>query len=101
MSEVLPFAEHAEAYRKAGFWPRPVQPGTKRPPMKTWEKPDPEWTLGELNMWTDRYGHMGLGAVMGSPFQTAPNWVLSTSIATNMHASQQPFFEIKPARVLA
>lgn len=62
------FATFALRYRQAGLWARPVRLGTKRPPMKEWERPDPEWTLGELNGWTDRYGHMGLGVVTGSPF---------------------------------
>jgi hypothetical protein len=62
------FAELAPEYRKAGYWPRPVRPGTKACPLKKWNIPDPERTLGELDGWLDTYGHWGLGLALGSPF---------------------------------
>jgi hypothetical protein len=62
------FAGTAPSYRKAGFWPRPVQPGTKACPLKKWNVPDPERTLGELAGWLNTYGHWGIGVVLGSPF---------------------------------
>src|SRR5690606_3304363 len=62
------FGDLALLYRNAGFWPRPVQPGTKMPPFKKWNTPDPERTLGELDGWAETYAHWGIGVVLGSPF---------------------------------
>lgn len=62
------FGELAPLYRKAGFWPRPVRPGTKNCPFQKWNTPDPERKLGELDGWLETHGHWGIGLVLGSPF---------------------------------
>jgi Bifunctional DNA primase/polymerase, N-terminal len=62
------FATHAHSYRTAGFWPRPVKPGTKACAIKNWNIPDPERKLGELDHWLEAYGHWGIGVVLGSSF---------------------------------
>jgi hypothetical protein len=62
------FGDLAPLYRKAGFWPRPVRPGTKACPLKKWNIPDPERKLGELDGWLEQFGHCGIGLVLGSPF---------------------------------
>lgn len=62
------FAKLAPLYRKAGFWPRPVRPGTKAPPFTKWNVPDPERELGELEGWLKTHGNCGIGLVLGSPF---------------------------------
>ncbi|MFQ0812714.1 hypothetical protein AVM02_00780 [Brucella anthropi] len=62
------FAELAPLYRSAGFWPRPVRPGTKAPPFRQWNVPDPERKLGELEGWLKKHGTCGIGLVLGSPF---------------------------------
>lgn len=61
------FAKLAPLYRKAGFWPRPVRPGTKAPPFQKWNVPDPERKLGELEGWLKTCGTCGIGLVLGSP----------------------------------
>ena len=67
MSDVGPFAALAPRYRELGYWPRPVAPGTKAPPMKGWQRPDTELASGVLADWLARYGACGIGLVMGSP----------------------------------
>jgi len=62
------FGDAAPLYRNAGFWPRPVRPGTKACPIKKWNVPDPERKLGELDGWLEQFGHCGIGLVLGSPF---------------------------------
>ena len=62
------FREHAPSYRKAGFWPRPIKPGTKACHIQKWETPDPERKLGELDSWIETYVHWGIGLLLGSPF---------------------------------
>ena len=67
-SPVNIFAENVQAYREAGFWPRPVVLGQKRPPMKNWQLPDGEFSSSDLKRWEVEYSKLGIGAVMGSPF---------------------------------
>lgn len=55
------FGDHAQLYRKAGFWPRPVRPGTKACPLRKWNIPDPERKLGELDGWLESHDNWGLG----------------------------------------
>lgn len=62
------FGDLAPRYREAGFWPRPVCPGTKACPFKKWNIPDPERKLGELDGWLEQYATWGIGVVLGSPF---------------------------------
>ena len=62
------FGDLAPLYRKGGFWPRPVGPGTKACPLKKWNIPDPERKLGELDSWLQHFNHYGIGLVLGSPF---------------------------------
>lgn len=62
------FGEFAPLYRKAGFWPRPVRPGSKACPFPKWNVPDPERKLGELDSWLESHGNWGIGLVLGSPF---------------------------------
>lgn len=62
------FADFAQAYRDAGYYPRPVAPGTKAPPIKGWNKPDPELADRYCDDWIKRYGDHGIGLVTGSVF---------------------------------
>lgn len=62
------FAEYAQAYRDAGFWPRPVVLGEKRPPMKNWQLPDADTPLEAFRRWLREYANLGIGVVMGSVF---------------------------------
>lgn len=62
------FGHFGPLYRQMNYWARPVRPGTKAPPFKKWNIPDPERTLGELNGWIDTYHDWGIGIVLGSPF---------------------------------
>jgi hypothetical protein len=43
------FREYARLYRDAGYWPRPVKPGTKAPLGQKWQIPDPDRTQRELD----------------------------------------------------
>jgi hypothetical protein len=45
------FAEWAEAYRAAGYWPRPVSPSSKACHAPDWQKPDPELAPTTLAAW--------------------------------------------------
>lgn len=62
------FANNVQAYRDAGFWPRPVVLGEKRPPMKNWQLPDTGVSQETLRRWTSDYAEMGIGLVTGSLF---------------------------------
>lgn len=61
------FMTEAPRYRGAGFWPRPVQLGSKACKIKGWPRPDPEIGEAELGRWTAEYGGQGVGVLMGSP----------------------------------
>jgi hypothetical protein len=62
------FAELATAYRSAGFWARPVSPGSKACHVRDWQKPDPELPPVTLCAWLGTHAHFGIGLLMGSPF---------------------------------
>jgi Bifunctional DNA primase/polymerase, N-terminal len=69
MSEAsLIFADWAPLYRNQGFWPRPILPNTKACHLAGWQKPDVEIPTEELASWLTKYGHLGVGLLMGSPF---------------------------------
>lgn len=67
-SPVNIFAENAQIYQEAGFWPRPVVLGEKRPPMKNWQVSDAEISPAAFRRWLSDYAGMGIGVVMGSLF---------------------------------
>jgi hypothetical protein len=62
------FAEWAPVYRERGFWPRPISPNTKACRVPKWQRPDSEIPVAELASWPTKYGHLGIGLLMGSPF---------------------------------
>jgi hypothetical protein len=62
------FAEHVEAYRAKGFWPRPIKPGTKACKVSNWQRSDTEIAPGELRGWNEKYAAYGIGLCLGSPF---------------------------------
>jgi hypothetical protein len=62
------FADWAPVYRQRGYWPRPVSPRTKACKIKDWQKPDLELPSTALASWLTKYGHLGIGLLMGSPF---------------------------------
>jgi hypothetical protein len=62
------FAEWADVYRNRGFWPRPITLGDKACHLAGWQKPDVEIPTEELASWLTKYGHLGVGLLMGSPF---------------------------------
>lgn len=63
------FSKWAPLYRAAGFWPRPILPGTKGCFIRSWPRPDPEIPPAEFGRWSWDYGACGIGLVMGSPFE--------------------------------
>jgi Bifunctional DNA primase/polymerase, N-terminal len=63
-----PFADWAGVYRRCGYWPRPINPGTKACHVREWQKPDPEIALEVRERWLNDQGHYGIGLLMGSPF---------------------------------
>ena len=63
-----PFADWAGLYRERGFWPRPITLGTKAPHIPGWQRPDHEIAPADLASWPTKYGHLGIGLLMGSPF---------------------------------
>lgn len=62
------FADNVQAYRDGGFWPRPVIPGDKRPPVKNWQQSDSEILPSALQRWVASYPAFGIGVVTGSLF---------------------------------
>ncbi len=62
------FGELAPLYRQAGYWPRPVRPGSKACYVSKWQTPDPERLAGELQSWLEQYPRHGIGVLLGSPF---------------------------------
>lgn len=62
------FATEAPQYRAAGFWPRPIRPGTKGCFIKGWQRLDPEIPPAEFDRWSWNFAACGIGLVMGSPF---------------------------------
>jgi Bifunctional DNA primase/polymerase, N-terminal len=67
MAKVRPFAELAPIYRPR-YWPRPITIGSKACHVSGWQKPDAEIPAAELASWLTKYGHLGIGLLMGSPF---------------------------------
>jgi hypothetical protein len=61
------FSALARAYRKAGFWPRPITPGSKACHIRDWQRPDPEIPSQELRDWLRSHADHGIGLLMGSP----------------------------------
>ena len=62
-----PFGEWAAAYRERGFYPRPIELGSKACKIKGWQRPDEEIGKAELERWVAQYGQQGIGLLMGSP----------------------------------
>ena len=63
-----PFADWASEYRRRGYWPRPITPGTKACHVREWQKPDSEWPEATLASWLTSHANFGIGLLMGSPF---------------------------------
>ena len=61
------FATEAPRYRAAGFWPRPIELGSKACKIKGWQRSDPEIGAAELERWAAQCGRQGIGLLMGSP----------------------------------
>jgi hypothetical protein len=61
------FATEAPRYRAAGFWPRPIELGSKACKVKGWQRPDSEIGQADLDRWLKQYGQQGIGLLMGSP----------------------------------
>jgi hypothetical protein len=62
------FAEWAALYRERGYWSRPITLGSKACRLSNWQRPDGEIPTEELASWLTKYGHLGVGLLMGSPF---------------------------------
>jgi hypothetical protein len=60
------FASEAPRYRSAGFWPRPIELGSKACKIKGWQRPDPDIGQADLDRWLEQYGQQGIGLLMGS-----------------------------------
>ena len=63
-----PYAVWVAAYRKKGFWPRRITPGTKACHDTAWQKCDSEHPPQRLQEWEDTGRPFGIGLLMGSPF---------------------------------
>jgi hypothetical protein len=63
-----PFAESARVYSQRGNWPRPITIGSKACHVRDWQRPDHEIPAAELASWPTKYGPLGIGLLMGSPF---------------------------------
>jgi hypothetical protein len=61
------FATEAPRYRAAGFWPRPIELGSKACKIKGWQRSDSEIGEPGLNRWLEQCGQQGIGLLMGSP----------------------------------
>jgi hypothetical protein len=61
------FATEAPRYRAAGFWPRPIELGSKACKIKSWTLPDPDIGQADLDRWLEQYSQQGIGLLMGSP----------------------------------
>jgi hypothetical protein len=61
------FSVIAPRYREAGFWPRPIRPGTKACKLSGWQRPDPDIPHEDRECWLKTHGDMGIGLLMGSP----------------------------------
>ena len=68
MTDALIFAHCAPVYRELGYWPRPITIGSKACHIAGWQRPDHEIPAAELASWLTKYGHLGIGLLMGSPF---------------------------------
>jgi hypothetical protein len=69
VTDALPiFAHWAGAYRRRGYWPRPITLGTKACRVREWQRPDPELSEATLASWLTSHAHLGIGLLMGSPF---------------------------------
>ena len=68
MTDALIFAHWAPVYRELGYWPRPITIGSKACHIAGWQRPDHEIPAAELASWLTKYGHLGIGLLMGSPF---------------------------------
>jgi hypothetical protein len=42
--------------------------GSKACHLRDWQKPDAEIPAADLASWPTKYGHLGIGLLMGSPF---------------------------------
>ena len=62
------FSDWAPIYRKLGYWPRPIKPGTKGCRLPNWTRPDSSLSEAELKRWLYTNGTDGIGLLMGSPF---------------------------------
>lgn len=63
-----PFADWGGEYRRRGYWPRPITPGTKACHLREWQKPDSELPDATLASWLTSHANFGIGLLMGSPF---------------------------------
>jgi len=61
-------AEWARVYRELGYWPRPITIGSRACHVSGWQKPDAEIPAAELASWLTKYGPLGIGLLLGSPF---------------------------------
>jgi Bifunctional DNA primase/polymerase, N-terminal len=61
------YSEWAPRYRGMGFWPRPINLGSKACRIPKWQTPDDQLPPKTLEHWLRRYGHFGIGLLMGSP----------------------------------
>jgi hypothetical protein len=63
------FAHWAGVYRRRGYWPRPITPGTKACRLPEWQRPDSELSEATLASWLTSHANFGIGLLMGSPLQ--------------------------------
>jgi hypothetical protein len=62
------FADWVDVYRQLGYWPRPITEGSKACHIASWQRPDAEIPAAEHASWPTKYGDLGIGLLMGSPF---------------------------------
>jgi len=62
-----PFFCEAPNYEMAGFWPRPVEPGSKSCRVRGWQRANSEIPTAERAKWLTNFANCGIGLAMGSP----------------------------------
>jgi len=59
------YAQWAPLYHEAGFYPRPITPGTKACHLNGWQA---AMSVGDFDASIEKFGGHGIGLLMGSPF---------------------------------
>ncbi len=61
------FRNWAPIFRRLNTWPRPIKPKYKACTIFKWQLPDDQQAPETFDEWMQRFGHHGIGLLMGSP----------------------------------